>query len=240
MSTSARIFWSDAELLGQLQAALRQQLRGTARRIQVHVDQGLVTLSGTVATYFDRQLACEASRRISGVRGVQDELQVIREVPVPIPLSPLARTWQEMSALRVVTTSVILALATMCTGCGEKVTRLPVHPVRGQITRNGQPLAHALVAFHPRSATPQADLAPRGQTDEQGRFTLTTYDSHDGAPAGEYAVTVQYYQPIQNGSSSEPGPNVLSPKLALPSTTDIVVQVTSGTNELPAIEVDRK
>jgi hypothetical protein len=53
------------------------------------------------------------------------------------------------------------------------------------------------------------------------------------------SITVQYYQPIDNGVGSEPGPNVLPPKLALPDSTDISVRLTEGPNKLVPIEVRR-
>lgn len=128
-----------------------------------------------------------------------------------------------------------------CVGCGsgDGITRLPVHPVEGAITRDGKPLANAFVALHPKTSDARA-ITARGQTDSNGKFQVTTYDSNDGAPEGEYAVTVQYYELLQNGTSSEPGPNVLNPKISSPHQTDIVVKVASGANQLPAIEVERR
>jgi len=133
-----------------------------------------------------------------------------------------------------------LALATLV-GCGggDGIVRLPVHPVEGQITRNGKPLANALVALHPKGGDSRA-ITARGQTDENGNFKVTTYDQNDGAPEGDYAVTVQYYQLVKTGSSAEPGPNVLNPKISSPNQTDIVVKIAAGPNKLSPIEVERK
>lgn len=127
------------------------------------------------------------------------------------------------------------------TGCGGGDARLPVHPVEGVITRGGKPLANALVALHPKVKPAKGDsIAPNGQTDENGVFKVSTYDANDGAPEGEYAVTVQYYQPVKTANGIEPGPNVLSPKLADAATTDITVKIVAGPNKLEAIEVAGK
>lgn len=232
---------TDADLLARVRAALSLRLRGVARHVQVVVQNGLVTLQGDVTTFFDRQLACESSRRVPGVQGVKDEIQVIKETRMlqepAEPSSPWLST--RIPSARIVT--ALILFSTTLVGCGgDSVARLPVHPVEGEITWNGQPLPNALVALHPKAAPVVDGVAPQGQTDVNGKFRLTTYDANDGAPEGEYAVTVTYYQLIQKGESSEPGPNVLSSKLALPTTTDIVVKVAAGPNKLSPIEVQRK
>lgn len=124
-------------------------------------------------------------------------------------------------------------------GCNRgPVGRLPVHPVEGNVTLDGKPLANALVALHPRESG-EGRIVGRGQTDADGKFRISTYDSGDGAPEGEYAVTVEYYQPQKQGESVVPGPNVLSPKLSSSTTTDIAVKVAAGPNKLAPIEVRR-
>lgn len=126
-------------------------------------------------------------------------------------------------------------------GCGGGDGRLTVHPVEGVITRDGKPLANALVALHAKAKPSSGEsVAPNGQTDENGLFKLSTYDANDGAPEGEYAVTVQQYQPIKTANGIEPGPNVLSPKLSQPSTTDITVKIVAGPNKLSPIDVGGK
>ena len=76
-------------------------------------------------------------------------------------------------------------------GCGAGAavgdgTQQPVYPVAGKITRNGAPVPDAIVTFSPRGLGPEA----YGRTDQEGKFTLTTYAPADGAGAGEYLVLV--------------------------------------------------
>ncbi|MBI1322012.1 hypothetical protein GC170_02335 [bacterium] len=91
----------------------------------------------------------------------------------------------------IVTTSLI--------GCGESEYRHSVFPASGKITRDGKPVANAIVVFHPTD--PNTIRIPEGRqgieianptttTDESGAFRLSTYFEADGAPAGEYKVTV--------------------------------------------------
>jgi len=84
---------------------------------------------------------------------------------------------------------VLLEAATLLlTGCREYSQR-ELFPVDGVLTVNQEPAVHANVAFHPLDRGASA-LCPVGRTDAQGRFRLTTLSNFDGAPAGEYAVTI--------------------------------------------------
>lgn len=82
-----------------------------------------------------------------------------------------------------------LLLAAGCSG-GGPVT----HSVSGTITYNDKPVADAQVGFVPIDTTGKVKPA-RGQTDAQGRYTLSTYLGPDqngsGAMAGSYQVTVE-------------------------------------------------
>ncbi len=145
------------------------------------------------------------------------------------------------SPFRRISTAALLLVGTAgLIGCSAKhPDRLSVFPVQGQVTVNGQPLANAFVVLHPKGGSDPRLLAARGQTDQNGNFKVTTYEAGDGAPVGEYAVTVEYHPLINLGGSYEPGPNVLPPKLASPSTTDVTVRVAASPNTLPPIDVRR-
>lgn len=65
--------------------------------------------------------------------------------------------------------------------------RLSVHPVDGKLVVADRPAAGARLAFHPVGT---AAARPVGVTGPDGAFRLTTYSPEDGAPEGEYVVTV--------------------------------------------------
>ena len=72
-------------------------------------------------------------------------------------------------------------------GCGGGASGRPdLHKVTGTVTFKGSPVEGANVTFSsatsPRSAT--------GATDASGKFSLTTFDTNDGAVVGEHAVTI--------------------------------------------------
>jgi hypothetical protein len=83
-----------------------------------------------------------------------------------------------------------LAGVVLLSGCGQG-GRKPVYPARGQVfDGNNKPAAGALVIFHP--VGDDDPNKPRGYVDDKGNFTLTTYEEGDGAPEGEYVVTVEW------------------------------------------------
>jgi hypothetical protein len=77
------------------------------------------------------------------------------------------------------------------TSCSSAPSRPPTYPVSGSVTYEGKAAAGAVVVLHPASGTATADR-PRGKADATGAFTLTTFSAGDGAPAGEYAVTLEW------------------------------------------------
>ncbi len=130
--------------------------------------------------------------------------------------------------------SVVLAIVAMTlTGCSRKdANRLEVHPVAGQVTFNGKPAAGALVVFHPKDPA-AAVLKPNARVDQQGNYSLSTYSAGDGAPAGEYTVTVILRPLVKKEGEFEPGPNVLPAQVGSPATSKIAAQVAEGPNTVP-------
>lgn len=68
-------------------------------------------------------------------------------------------------------------------GCGDG--RPGRVPISGQILIDGKPLEKALVRF-----VPSEGRSSLGQTDSDGRFTLTCYEKNDGATLGKYRVSI--------------------------------------------------
>lgn len=64
-----------------------------------------------------------------------------------------------------------------------------VYVVEGIVRANGEPAANVHVAFHPLDGGKNRHC-PVGRTNSNGIFHLTTHSGADGAPAGEYSVTL--------------------------------------------------
>lgn len=150
-----------------------------------------------------------------------------------------ANNWRGLfSNAATVLRGLFLALVVMAVGCGQSTQTPPVavHPAQGKITFKGLPTHGATVTLHPK--TPTTDVpVPRATVDQSGAFKLSTFAPGDGAPEGEYTVTVFWYKPIKNGADVSPGPNVIPIKYTKPESTDIVVRIAAGQNDIPAIQL---
>jgi hypothetical protein len=132
-----------------------------------------------------------------------------------------------------------VGLAALLAACGGP-TADPPYPVRGRVLRGEKPVAEALVVFH-RLAGSQPARKPTGTTDDDGYFTLTTDRTDDGAPAGEYAVTVELRGWITRGEEQvRDGPNQLPARYADPARTDLRCLVRSGKNEAEAFRLSAR
>lgn len=80
---------------------------------------------------------------------------------------------------------ICLAIA----GC-QAEKKSPVIEVGGQLLVEGKPAAHASIALHPISDSGSMIQRSVGITQQDGSFKLTTFSVDDGAPAGEYIVTI--------------------------------------------------
>jgi hypothetical protein len=90
------------------------------------------------------------------------------------------------------------------------------------------------VAFYLDGYSGEKTLLPMAVTGEDGKFVLSTYAMNDGAPAGNYRVTVRV--------PSGPGPLVKSPdklkgKYARPDTSGLTARVEKGKNQLPPFDL---
>lgn len=80
-----------------------------------------------------------------------------------------------------------LVLFTPCLlGCGGASGRPDLHKVTGTVTFKGTPVEGADVVF----ASETSPRSAAGKTDASGKFSLTTFDTNDGAVAGEHVVTI--------------------------------------------------
>jgi hypothetical protein len=86
---------------------------------------------------------------------------------------------------------VLASLALLIAGCGG---RRRVTPVSGQVLAGAgkKPASGVMVTFHPVQDDGGPVYKPNGYVDSQGRFALTTYMQNDGAPAGEYVITLEW------------------------------------------------
>ena len=132
---------------------------------------------------------------------------------------------------------LVAMLALPCASCG-KGGRKPVYPVEGKVLvgKDRQPAAGALVIFHPADSSDEDPNKPRAHVGDDGSFTLTTYTQNDGAPAGEYVVTVAWPEPRKTPFDPV-GPDRLGGRYGDPKTSKLRVTVEAKPNALEPIEL---
>jgi hypothetical protein len=112
------------------------------------------------------------------------------------------------------------------TGCGDSDVRVETFPVTGSVSFDGKPPAGAKLVFHPAKVEGDTlGAAPNARVGDDGSFSVSSYGANDGAPPGEYTVTVEWYKVNEEGG---PGPNVLPPLYASPTTSPIKVTINAG------------
>lgn len=121
------------------------------------------------------------------------------------------------------------------TGCEKPPEpRVPVYPVRGKVLVGGKPVAGIMIVLHAADGSQPAPAKPNAKTTADGTFQLSTYDPQDGAPAGEYAVTMFWFKntPDDDGSADRFKGKYGNPKHPIQKVT-----IAAGPNELPVIQV---
>jgi hypothetical protein len=133
---------------------------------------------------------------------------------------------------------LLLLVAATSVGCSSG--GIDTYPVEGKVIVKGEPASGALVVFHPVSPPPSEGPTfekPRGNVAADGSFKLTTLEDGDGAPAGEYTVTIQWWKLRQEGKDAIAGPNVVPSNYAQPQTTPIKVTIQAGENRLEDFQI---
>ena len=132
-------------------------------------------------------------------------------------------------------------LAASAVGCGKSSNRATVYPVSGKVLVEGAAAEGARVVFYPTSGEmkkPGMPL-PAGDTDASGVYHLQSYGPADGAPVGEYQVTVSVAEPLPpNVSREEFHPkDRFAGKYIDPATSKLTAKVEKGGGEIPPFDL---
>ncbi len=119
---------------------------------------------------------------------------------------------------------VLVPSLLMLSGCGE--TQLETFPVTGTLKFDGKAPTGATLVLHPLKLEGDTiNAAPNARVKADGTFSVSSYKPGDGAPPGEYAVTVEWH-PV--GDEGAAGPNVIPVLYGSPATSPIKVTIKAG------------
>jgi hypothetical protein len=140
---------------------------------------------------------------------------------------------------------VLLAAIAVClASCGKSTTKSVV-PVEGEVFVGAVPAEGARIVL-----VPQGDSAVVGWTDgfpravvaADGTFKISTFSADDGAPAGDYAVTVTWPEPAPADSEGqgESSPiDRLGGRYSDPQTSQLLENSSNQRTKLPHYELKR-
>lgn len=115
----------------------------------------------------------------------------------------------------------LAAICFVATGCGDgRPARVPV---AGQVLIDGKPLTRGYIRFVPAEGRPST-----GNLDADGRFTLTCFETGDGALVGTHRVEVNGQQAIDDRQMKWHAPK----KYATVTTSGLTQQIESPTDSL--------
>jgi glycine/D-amino acid oxidase-like deaminating enzyme len=130
-----------------------------------------------------------------------------------------------------VPSGVLLLFVLFCGGVScARTSHRPVYPVRGQVFVQGKPAVQARVTLHPVDPTDTA--RPSAVVEEDGSFRFSTYLAFDGAPAGEYVVTVEWPSAARKQDELNAGLDLLQGRYSDPKKSPLRVRVREEQNEL--------
>ncbi|MEY3174717.1 MAG: hypothetical protein RLZZ436_2631 [Planctomycetota bacterium] len=140
---------------------------------------------------------------------------------------------------RVIQTALHLVLVTTLglAGCSEKSAWEVPYPVKGSLTFRGKPVAEADIVLFPEDPSWPETVRPRARTKADGTFDVWTWQQGDGAPAGNYKVTLVHHEVAISKGAVVAKPNDLPPKYERHQTSDIRVTIVPGENQIPAFSL---
>lgn len=111
--------------------------------------------------------------------------------------------------------------------------------VQGSVVYQGKPASGFRVTFYPQFDIGPRQFAPSAMTDAEGNFKLTSYQAEDGAPAGKYAVAIEWPREINKGEGYDVPPTVdgLKGRFADPAKSKWQVDVLAGENRLESFQI---
>ena len=134
----------------------------------------------------------------------------------------------------------LLASLPTCISCGSAgPERLATYPVTGEVYIDGKPGGDVGVALHRVGGVDSNHpTVTTTRTEENGKFSLSTYEAGDGAPEGDYVVTFAWDE--LDKLSMAYSNDKLKGKYSDPDKSEHKVKVAGAAVDLGRIELSTK
>jgi len=240
---------SDEQLTVRLEEALiRSGVRAFAN-LSLSVTKGMAHLEGELDSHYELVIALQLVSRTTGVAGVRHSITVKPELEEKITWTEIAtETVREnrRTIVRWAKVAAVLLVGGLLSAAGARYWQanaappVPVVAAHGTIEFDGKPASGAILQLHPVKARKDLPNLPQALADEAGRFDLSTFRRNDGAPAGEYVVTVTWRPDVTTKDGrTERGPNVIPSKWTKPTSSPLRITISQQGGDLGTVVVPR-
>lgn len=135
----------------------------------------------------------------------------------------------------------VVLVCAAAAGCGSGsggISAPRTAPVSGTVLLRGKPATGVKVTFHPQFDMGAVKFTPNGETNKEGRFSLSTAGGGAGAPPGDYAVTFELLRGGADKNGLDIEVDVWKGKYADPAKSSFKVTVKDGDNALEPFKLD--
>lgn len=240
---------SDESLAERLQSELQRSGVLAFANLNIKVVNGMAHLQGALDSHYELVIALQLVGRTSGIAGVRHSITVKPEIKEKITWSEivvetvrenrrLIRRWVKVAVAILVVGTVSVAGARFWPS--RFVPPVPVVRAGGSIEVGGKPAAGAILKLYPVDTKTKLSSLPQALADDSGRFVLSTFQRNDGAPVGEYIVTVTWRPDVKTKDGrTERGPNIVPARFTKPDSSTLRVIVPKEGGEVGAVIVPR-
>ncbi len=137
-----------------------------------------------------------------------------------------------VNMLRASTLCFLTVVISFVAGCNKEQQigdRVPVYPVTGTVTVDGEPVEGVAVKLFPVGGKPESVPTSSALTNKEGKFEIGTFEGGDGAPPGEYKIIFKWGQlNLMNGRYEG---DKLNDRYTDPEKSEYTVTVKEGAKE---------
>lgn len=133
--------------------------------------------------------------------------------------------------IRMLKSSALVLLATLCIGCGGSGDKPKLANVTGKVIIDGKPTPNVIVMFTPE----EGGRPSSGETDSSGNYRLVYSPTDTGAVIGNHSVSISANTEYTEEDLANPNIDLTKPKVEIPKEYREIkkqVEVTSGSNTI--------